>query len=65
MIEGDSDMVRVLLENGADPKKKAVFWNYGYCCTWSAVDSSFQHELMVNGNELLAESALKPNASTK
>jgi hypothetical protein len=49
MIEGDPDMVKLLLDFNADPKAPAVFWNCCYCCTWRATSASFQEPWMGGG----------------
>ena len=48
MIQGDTELVKLLLDSGADPKAPAVFWNCCVCCTWRATSSSMQRELMGN-----------------
>lgn len=54
MVEGDPDMVKLLIESGADPTAPAVCWNCCACCTWNAQAQSFQDALMVEGNHVSA-----------
>jgi len=48
MIQGDTDLVKLLLDSGADPNAPAVFWNCCICCSWRATSSSMQSALMGN-----------------
>jgi hypothetical protein len=48
MMQGDTDVVKLLLDSGADPKAPAVFWNCCVCCSWRATSSSLQSQLMGN-----------------
>ena len=48
MIQGDPELVKLLLDSGADPSAAAVFWNCCVCCSWRATASGFQSALMGN-----------------
>lgn len=48
MIQGDPELVKLLLDSGADPSAPAVFWNCCVCCSWRATASGFQSALMGN-----------------
>ena len=48
MIQGDTEVVNLLLDSGADAKAPAVFWNCCVCCSWRATSPSLRRELMGN-----------------
>jgi hypothetical protein len=48
MMQGDTEVVKLLLDSGADPKAPAVFWNCCVCCSWTAHSAGFRAALMGN-----------------
>ena len=58
MIQGDTDIVKSLLDAGADPNKPEIFWNCCVCCSWRVQSASLQSGLMGNPDTGSATSEL-------
>ena len=58
MIQGDTDVVKLLLDSGADHSAPEIFWNCCFCCSWRAQSASLQSNLMGNPDTGSATSEL-------